>query len=480
MAQTATLDMLLEPQYQHVEKMIAQFFGAIEPWSGAYPKARLTFIAVKRDNSLVILAARMYMSAVFRTPIKEWFEAGDVVAGQVELRGGATSFANTIKKIVATKGFLIPRRGNLVLLPDDGQNISIGPPELLHAEGISSGNRLGVLTISGGRRDMLVSQPQTDWILKAAELPFDSLNELGVEYGLGTVPNTHTNFEIIAQSAVEVWMQSNVKDGRADLGLWLASKLDRPKVRLGYRVVDKMTVVKRGAVGGNALKWAKRSGDTVGLLHLDVPVGAIVQCFASYAGHAHHQRWLADPQTYQNARAAVLSSVDQTGQLLRAYALPELPPKGKAADDFESAIAWILWGLGFSPVSFGMNAKTRDSFDILAASPRGDFLVVECTLGLLRAESKLSKLSARETSLRKTLSASGLQHVRVLPVIVTAMTREAVKVDLGAATEAGILVLTRENIEAVFNNESLRFANADQLFEQALKNLDDTKNPPLL
>ena len=470
----------LEPQNQHVERMIAQFFGAIQPWSAAYPKARLTFIAVKRKNSLVIVAARLYISAVFRTPIKEWFEAGDIVAGQLELRGGAKSFVNTIKKILSSKGFSISGRSSLVLRPDDGQNISVGPPELLHAEGISSGNRLGVLTISGGRRDMLVSQPQTDWELKAAELPFDSLNELGVEYGLGTVPSTNTIFELVAQSVVEVWMQSNVKNGRADLGLWLASKLDRSKVRLGYRVIDKMTVVKRGSANGSELKWVKRSGDTIGLLQLDVPIGAIVQCFASYAGHAHYQRWFADPQTYQNARAAALSSVDQTGQLLRAYALPELPPKGKAADDFESAIAWILWGLGFSPVSFGTNARTRDSFDILAVSPRGDFLVVECTLGLLRAESKLSKLSARATSLRTTLSTSGLQHVRVLPIIVTAMTREAVKADLGAATEAGILVLAREDLEAVFNDERLRFANADQLFEQALKSMDETKNPLLL
>ena len=461
---------------QHVQKMIAAFFVAIEPWNSAYAKARLPFIAVKRDNSLIVLAARMYLSAVYRNPTKQWFEAGDLVAGQLELSGGAAAFVEAIGQIVSPDGFVVPDRGNLVLRSEDNQNITVGPPDLLHAEGIDQGNRLAVLTMYGARRDTITPQPQTDWLLKAATLPFDSLSELSVEYGLGAVPNTHAMFEVVAHTATEVWLLSSVKDDKAELGLWLASDLDRSKARLGYRVMDKGLVVNRGSVDGSKLDWGERSGDFVGLLSLQVPLGAVVQCIASYAGHAHHLRWFADPQTYQNARAAVLSTVDQTGKLLRGYLLPDLPPKGKAADDFESAVAWILWGLGFAPVSFGMNAKTRDAFDILAVSPRGDFIVVECTLGLLRAESKLSRLSAREAALREMLAASGLQHVRVLPVIVTAMTKDAIKADLSAAAETGVLVLSREDIEAFFQGASLRFANADQAFEQGLQRVAESQN----
>jgi hypothetical protein len=467
---------------QHVENMIAAFFEAIGPWKSAYSKARLSFIAVKRDDALVVLAARMYLSAVFRNPTKDWFEADNIVAGQLELSGGIAAFVQAIEQIVSPDGFAIPERGKLVLRADDNQNISVGPPDLLHAEGLNQGNRLAVLTLCGARRDMLSPQPQTDWMLKAAERPFDSLTELSVEYDLGAAPNTHTTLEVIANTAAEVWQHSSIEDGKAVLGLWLAPDLDRSKARLGYRVIDKSIVVTRGSVDGNKLDWGEKSGDVVGELSLEVPRGAVVQCIASYAGHAHHLRWIADPQTYQNARAAVLSNVDQTGKLLRGYLLPDLPPKGKAADDFESAVAWMLWGLGFAPVSFGMSPKTRDAFDILAVSPRGDFVVVECTLGLLRAESKLSKLSAREAALRKMLVTSGLQHVRVLPVVVTAMTRDEIKADLRAAAETGVLVLSREDIEAIFEGERLRFANADQVFEQALQKLAETQEPkdPLL
>ncbi|CAJ4290228.1 hypothetical protein [Burkholderia pseudomallei] len=462
---------------QHIPKMTAAFFEAIEPWKSAYAKARLNFIAVKRDDSLVILAARVYLSAVFRNPTKDWFQAGDLVAGQLELTGGVTAFVQAIEQIASPDGFVIPERGKLALRAEDTQNISVGPPDLLHVEGLNQGNRLAVLTMCGARRDMLAQQPQTDWALKAATLPFDSLNELSVEYGLGAAPNIHTMLEIVAHTATEVWLPSSVKQGKADLGLWLAPNLDRSKARLGYRVIDKGLAVNRGSVDGDKLEWCEESGDVVGKLSLEVPLGAVVQCIASYAGHAHNVRWFADPQTYQNARAAILSNVDQTGKLLRGYLLPDLPPKGKAADDFESAVAWMLWGLGFAPVGFGMNAKTRDAFDILAVSPRGDFLVVECTLGLLRAESKLSKLSAREASLRKMLATSGLQHIRVLPIIVTAMTREEIKADLSAAAETGVLVLSREDLEAVFQDERLRFANADQLFDQALQKVAGSQEP---
>ncbi|KER71894.1 hypothetical protein HR51_16765 [Burkholderia cepacia] len=455
--------------------MTGAFFTAISPWSSAYASARLTFIAVRRGAILEILTARVHLASVFREPLKGWFQAGDLEAGQVELSGGAEAIAHAIEQIASPDGLEISERGRLLLRPEDNQNISVGLPDLIHAEGISQGNRLAVLTMCGTRRQMLVQQPETDWMLKAAVHPFDSLNELGVEYGLGAAPNTFTMLEVVAHALAEVFLLSTVKDGKADLGLWLAATLDKSRARLGYRVIDKGVVVNRGSVEGDKLDWGIRSGDIIGQLSLEVPLGAVVQCIASYAGHAHHLRWLADPKTYQNARAAVLASVDQTGRLLQSYLAPELPPRGKAADDFESAVAWTLWTLGFSPVSFGMNPKTRDAFDILAVSPRGDFVVVECTLGLLRAESKLSKLSAREASLRKMLATSGLQHLRVLPVIVTAMTKDEVKADLNAAAETGILVLTREDLEAIFDGGRLRFANANQLFEEALQRIADAK-----
>ena len=76
-----------------------------------------------------------------------------------------------------------------------------------------------------------------------------------------------------------------------------------------------------------------------------------------------------------------------------------------------------------------------------------EFLVVECTLGLLRADSKLSKLAARAAALRQLLRGSNFSHLRVLPVIVTAMTKDEISADADQARQLGIVVVTRENLE---------------------------------
>jgi hypothetical protein len=113
-------------------------------------------------------------------------------------------------------------------------------------------------------------------------------------------------------------------------------------------------------------------------------------------------------------------------------------------------------------------------------TPRGDFMVVESTLGLLRAEGKLSKLAARSAIVRELLDRSNMQHHRVLPVIVTAMTREQVKADLSQAKDSGAVVVTRNNLEEAFD-VLLRFPDADSLFEQAIQSLrEDTHLPRTL
>lgn len=155
---------------------------------------------------------------------------------------------------------------------------------------------------------------------------------------------------------------------------------------------------------------------------------------------------------------------------MRSYLFPELPPKGRAADDFEAAISWVLWALGFAPANFGLNNKTRDSFDTVLTTPNGDIVVVECTLGLLRAESKLSKLAARVAGLKQVLDNSNMAHIRILPVIITAMTLEQVRVDVEAAKSSGILVLTKEDLERA-QTEIMRLPNANSLFEDGLKTI---------
>lgn len=451
------------------------FFSAISAWRAAYRRARLHFIAIRQGESLSIISARIYLDLDGSDAVKPHFRAGALEAGHWEIPQSELSVEDAIFALIGEHGVLIKGIGQLRLVSDPQNEVFVTPPTLLHPEGLSSGNRLALLSLAGANWAQWVPQPESDWLLKAADTPYDSVQELCGEYGLGTLRGDRSLIEVVARTAVQVLERSEIKGTSAELGVWMASSLDRAKAKIGFRVLDKGQVLQRGTVAGSDLTWYEDGFASIGTTQLEVPAGAVVQCIASYCGHAHYVRWRADPSILQNPRAAVLSMVDQNQETLRGYLQPEFPPRGSAAGDFEAAIGWLLWAIGFSTASFGTNAKTRDAFDIVAVAPKGDFVVVECTLGLLRADTKLSKLSARATNLRETLDASNMRSLRVLPVIVTAMTADQVKADTSQAEEMGVLVLTRENLVSVLD-ELVGFPNGDRWFERAMASMEDKRS----
>ena len=469
---------------EYAAEQINKFFEGIAPWRSAYSYARLNYLAVKKDNELLILSARIFLEIKLNAESLPIFSAGNVLASHWDIPLSKFRVEEVLTALISPEGFYIERHGKLRLATDLDKSISASSPMLLHQEGISSGNRLAVLSISGAQRHNYLPQPETDWLLKAGSVPFDNLNELTLQYRLGTPRGDFAILEVVATNSIQIYSNSNVKNDNASLGIWMASSLNKSKAHIGYRVLNNGNVVLRDSIIGEKLVWSDEDDISIGTTEIKVPVGSVIQCFACYEGQAHQAQWIADPEIFQNPRFSVLSSVDSTGLLLKNYLFPDLPPKNKAADDFEAAISWIIWALGFAPANFGLNNKTRDAFDTIAVTPNGNFVIIECTLGLLRAESKLSKLVARACSLRELLDKSNMKHLRILPVIITAMTLEQVKADVSPAEDTGVLVLTKENLEQMFN-ELLRFPNADNLFEQGMqKVIDNSKRtkdlfPPL-
>ena len=449
-------------------KQFNAFFLAISTWRSAYQRARLHFLATRTGDDLSILTARIYLDIGGPDQIKPPFKGGILEAGQWEIPQDTLSVEEVASALIGRDGLVIDGIGRLRLASDEKHEIFIEPPTLLHPEGLNAGNRLAVLTMAGMNWAERLPQPESDWALKAADAPYDSVQELCSEYGLGSLNGGRALIEVVARTAVQVLAGSTVMGTSATLGIWMGKSLDSANARLGFRILDKGRVLRRGAVSGTDLAWREEEFSTVGTIQLEIPAGALVQCIASYAGHAQNVQWRADPSIHQNPRAAVLAMVDSHQEILRGYLQPDLPPRSKAADDFEAAVSWLLWALGFSTAVFGTNAKTRDAFDAVAVSPNGDFIVVECTLGSLRADSKLSKLAARAARLRETLASSNMRHLRVLPVIVTAMSAAQVNVDIASAEENGVMVLTKENLTSALEMDLLKYPDADSIFERAM------------
>jgi hypothetical protein len=124
------------------------------------------------------------------------------------------------------------------------------------------------------------------------------------------------------------------------------------------------------------------------------------------------------PSTTQNARRAAYEAFDPSLQTLRSI-IPGGPIRGRDARELESAVAWILWMLGFSVVHLGSTTRMQDAADLLATTPSGHIAVIECTTGLLKAENKLALLHDRSHAVRRALDASGARHLRLLTVMVS-------------------------------------------------------------
>lgn len=455
-------------------RQLDTYFQAISAWRAAYESIRLNVLGVRVGNILEIVTARIHLGMQSSVELKTPFLAGRIEAYQIQLDQQERDVCAVMRSL-ASDGYHLPGCGAIRLSSTPQIGIFVAPPTLLHPEGINAGNRLAVLSIGGGALTGLLPQPESDWALKAADHPYDSVHELAADYGVGTLSTDRVLLEVVAHTVVQVLAESQVTGTNARIGVFMANGLDHTKAKLGFRVVHQGHVTNRGAIQGSQLAWSNRDNAVVGVADVEIPEGSVIQCIASYADQAHHIQWRADPTTLLNPRLVMFSLVDPRRELLQACLRPEIPPRGKAADDFEMAMAWLLWALGFSVVSFGTHAKTRDAFDLVCTSPRGDFVVVECTLGLLRAESKLSKLVARTAQVKESLITSNLRHVRVLPVIVTAMSREQVEADVGPATDLGVLVITRENLDEA-QNELIRYPNPDALFERGMRSVQDRQS----
>jgi Holliday junction resolvase len=115
--------------------------------------------------------------------------------------------------------------------------------------------------------------------------------------------------------------------------------------------------------------------------------------------------------------------------------------------------------LGFSAAAIG---RTQNTPDILAVTPRGRYLVIECTTGGLA--STVSVLLARTGLVRQRLQSSG-HSAEVLPVLVTSKHREDVKADIPAAEQNGVVVVTREDLLTLVDRTFV-LRSADVLFDE--------------
>ena len=130
--------------------------------------------------------------------------------------------------------------------------------------------------------------------------------------------------------------------------------------------------------------------------------------------------------------------------------------------------------LGFSTSQIGGRENTSDAADIVATTPRGNILIIECTTGLLKSD-KVAKLVERSEIVRKRLISSGNQHLKVLPVLVTSKPKDEVKADIEEVKNKGIAVFTKEDLESALP-QTVVLPDAELIFDRLWQEAQPKQN----
>jgi hypothetical protein len=444
---------------------IDAFYQKVAAWQAAYTSVAFHYFGVEIDGQIELWTARLFLLPG-EAPKQKAIEAGNYRAGVLPLTPSCEDTRELVTKLAKGESAEIGQR-RFVLPSNESASVHINVPQFLTPDGLAANKRWSVLAIEAGMAPSTTPQSEVDWLFRAAHEPHDSTGEVLVECVLGGQLPLRRRLEILAGNAVEVSRDARVEQESGTIGVWVPSTLDVAKVRLGFRIVAPLGVVKRGSLTATELRWEHGSLSNVGRADVILARGEMIQCFANYANTTHHSQWVVDPKHFQNPRIRAYSIVDEELQLLHSRILPPSGARGASARHFEWAICIALWAYGFAPALLEPSDQGTDAPDLIAIAPSGGILVVECTLGMLKAGTKLANLARRATQLRERIAAGTLVGHEVLPVFVTSLPRSEIQTELDAATDMGILVIAREGLQRA-QTEMLVYWESDSLFRRGL------------
>ena len=449
-----------------VKQNVVEFFAAIEPLKDAYRNDLFSYVAVETVDGLTLIQGTLFLNVRTPTIPLKTVEVKRIRAGHFYLDDAALTRERVVVQLC--QGKLAIPTGELRFPPnrDSGQYGAQFQP--YHEIGIRAQRRLIHLSLLGAETRHFIDQPNLDWELRSAPLPYDGVQDLLYEFQPGVLRGVNC-VEVAAFNVAEIDASSVVNGETATLVVRTSASADEKKVSVGIRVLEQGRVVRREQLPVDAFIWEVKEGYKLASATLQVPLAAVVHGLASYNGVAQQHYYFGDPTSFQNPRRAGYEAFDP-----KLSALIDILAKAQTSRpdsrDFEAAMPWLFWMLGFAPAHIGGLPRTRDAADFIVSTPLGNMAVVECTVGLLKDDDKLPKLHDRVQAVRRNLDTSSTRHVRVLPVIITAKLAEEVRPDMEQAEKLGIYVITREGIEQLLDR-TLFPQNADQLYEEAERSI---------
>lgn len=443
----------------HNRPELKRFWDSITPVAGAYRWALFSYFAPWTDGVFSLAQGRLFLFPVRPTVPLGTFQSDRALAGIVAVDASLLGLRSFISEALA--GSVQVPGGSIVFAPESGREHSLHFSALHHEAQVQQ-RRESRLWIQAGRRNRTVD-PELDWALRAACPPFQNSADLCAEFGVGPLQGDSSSIEVIIPNVVAISSTSQLLGSSGRIRIELAAGLSVEPTTVTIRVVEGDRVSRRGALTSTDISWESTNDRHTGEACIEVPPGSRVDCTVCYGGIAFSHWWLVDPATSSNPRRAVTRPFDRNPARLKEV-LHTLQGKHQDQGGFEEAVTGLLWLLGFAPVHLGQTHHTQDGPDIVAFTPKGNVVLVECTTGMAKSD-KVALLAERANALKMSLSGSSHANLRVLPVFVTNKRRVDVLTDFAEARKRGVVGVDIESLDALVERSELS-PTPDRLFEE--------------
>jgi len=439
---------------------IVRFFDSIRPWQHAYCYSNFSFVALRHEDELVIVAARLRLRAKeHQQELRPEFRSASIRAGEVPLTGSPEAIADWVT--TAVSGHQLAVGGHvLTLLQDPATGYSAfhdHPDSTFQPWNPSYVDRL---VVSGASRWNFLSPKELELEKELQPYGFRSIRDFMREYGFDLSASDMLSLEIVAEPVARFDAKSLLRGGKARAFMSLALPLSPEEFTLIAVDTETNGGLFRRRLSSGEISWARSPSDWNGECTVDIPDKATITCRAVYGGSLHDETRLVDSDAFPNFRRTLVELADPGLQRLQG---PLANPKSKQEqNDFEAGVCVLLYMLGFDSVRVGGVKKLSDAADIFSTTPSGETLVVECTTEVLDPRGKLNNLIERVDQARQKLcrGSGGLTPDRIVGVIVIPKMRSELSSDFKVAEKHGILVLCRTEIEEAIERTRLT-PNAD-------------------
>ncbi len=198
-----------------------------------------------------------------------------------------------------------------------------------------------------------------------------------------------------------------------------------------------------------------------GRVEIQLHAAKVVQIFLTYKGALLSKWWVVDQEKAVSAIAASYRLVDATGDKLKSMLFPDK----QQARNLEHGAGVLFALLGFSVIPFAASRVYDDAADLVAATPSGRILIIECTFQFNDAQQKALKLIERQAKLRAALEAQALGHTESVPVLFTCIAKPELQAHVAVLLTTPVAVMGREEVSTLLGKLDF-FTNAEARFDE--------------